>query len=155
MSIENHMQQSSTDPILGIIEEVFTALIDGEPGYVRPWEGGTRDLTDPVSAWVEVHGLTNSRVILTSEHTTATSITRSLLAMGDNEEVGTEDFCDALGEVANVVGGNVKSLLPESGALTLPVVAGDAPDVTGSALLYELALDWRGHLLVIGLWSLT
>ena len=38
------------------------------------------------------------------------------------DDVTTEDVTDALGELANIIGGNVKSLLPEPCALSLPHV---------------------------------
>ena len=59
---------------------------------------------------------------------------------------------DALGEVANVVGGNLKGMLPEGSSLTLPVVeeaAGEHPGVPD----HRQPLLWRGAPLVISLWT--
>lgn len=39
------------------------------------------------------------------------------------DEVGMEQILDALGELANMTGGNIKSLLPEPSYLSLPAVA--------------------------------
>lgn len=44
-------------------------------------------------------------------------------AAGDRPE--PEDVADALGELANMIGGNVKSLVPAPSTLGLPVVVGD------------------------------
>lgn len=146
---------AGTDPILTIADEVFTAMIDGAPGFVQPWP--TRDvpsLTDPVHAWVDVDGAMPGRVLLTTEHETATRISRALLMLGDDADVDEEDFRDAIGEVANVVGGNVKSLVPDPGALSLSGVSRQRPPTAGT-LLHQLDLDWRGRLLVVSLWHLT
>lgn len=143
-----------TDPILTIAEEVFAAMVDGEPGLVRPWDGARPEPAAPVHAWVDVHEAGSGRVLLETERTTADALTRALLAMADDETVTEADMVDALGEVANVVGGNVKSLVPETGVLTLPVVSAERPETRAEDLLHELALDWRGHLVVLSLWRL-
>ena len=145
---------AGTDPIYVITEEVFTAMIDGEEGYLRHWDGPAPVFVDPMHAWVDVNGTTSGRVLLTTERSTADQLARALLQMAPDEPVSPEDFVDALGEVANVVGGNVKSLVPEPGVLTLPQVTQDRPPTLPDALIYELALDWRGSALVISLWKL-
>jgi len=142
------------DPILTIAEEVFSAMIDPEPEALREWFGETPGFTDPTYAWVDLGGEMPGRVLLTTERTTATRITRSLLCLGPDEVVENADFVDAFGEIANVLGGNVKSLVPDPGALTLPKVAHTMPDGPVRALMHEVRLDWRGDLLVIALWSL-
>jgi hypothetical protein len=143
-----------TDPIWTIAEEVFTAMIDGEPGYLRLWDGPVPTLADERYAWVDVHGAQAGRILLTSELPTVEHLTRALLGMDEAEAVSDADLVDALGEVANVVGGNVKALVPDPGVLTLPEVTHERPSTEGQDLLYELALDWRGRILLISLWKL-
>lgn len=143
-----------TDPIWTIAEEVFTAMIDGEPGHLRVWDGTLPALADERYAWVDVHGAIPGRVLLTSELPTVEHLTRALLGMGADEAVSDADLVDALGEVANVVGGNVKALVPDPGALSLPEVSQERPPTEIEDLLYELALDWRGRILLISLWKL-
>jgi CheY-specific phosphatase CheX len=143
-----------TDPVYVIAEEVFTAMIDGEEGHLRAWVGPDPTLVDEVHAWVDVHGPMTGRVLLSTEDPTAERITRALLQMGADEPVGTADLADALGEVANVVGGNLKALIQDPGALTLPQVSRDRPETRPEDLIYALSLDWRGRPLVITLWNL-
>ncbi len=145
---------AGTDPIYVIAEEVFTAMIDGEPGHLQVWDGAAPEMVEPMYAWVDVNGTTSGRVLLATERTTAEDLARSLLGMEPAEPVSTEDFVDALGEVANVVGGNVKSLVPDPGVLTLPQVTHERPPTEPEELFYELALDWRGRAVVISLWKL-
>ncbi|VTR78299.1 chemotaxis protein CheX [Cellulomonas hominis] len=140
------------DQVYAIAEEVFAAMIDGEVGYLRPWEGELPPVTDPLVAWVDVHGELAGRAAVTTDLATAHELTRALLRMGADEPVGPEDLDDAFGEVANVVGGNIKALLPSQGTLGLPQVATELPDVAGGSLSHELRLDWRGHAILVVVW---
>ena len=55
-----------------------------------------------------------------------------------------EDVVDAFGEIANVVGGNVKAALPGSSGLSLPDV-GDAPAPRNPEDVCRVDLLWRGE----------
>ncbi len=145
---------AGSDPIFTIAEEVFGAMIDTEPETLREWFGPAPGFGDPTYAWVDVGGESPGRVLLTTERSTATRVTRGLLGLGPDEAVEDADFVDALGEVANVLGGNVKALVPDPGALSLPRVSHAAPDGPVRDLVHELLLDWRGACLVISVWSL-
>ncbi len=143
---------AGTDPVYDIASEVFAAMIDGEPGFVRRWDGPAPTPVDELFAWVDVRGPMNGRVLLTTENATAVEVTRALLGLAPDDAVGHADIVDALGEVANVVGGNVKSLAPDHSVLTLPEVTKERP-ATDGGLLHSVALDWRGRSLVISLWT--
>lgn len=154
MSFEIDMQAfEGADPVYDIATEVFAAMIDGEPGRVVRWAGDRPAPVEELFAWVDVTGPMSGRVLLSTEHATAVEVTRALLGLDPDEPVVHADIVDALGEVANVVGGNVKSLGPDHSVLTLPEVAKERPTTDG-ALLHDLALDWRGRLLVLSLWTM-
>lgn len=140
------------DQVYAIAEEVFAAMIDGEPGHLLPWDGEVPVPADPLVAWVDVHGEITGRAAVSTDTPTAHELTRALLGMGPDEAVGPEDLVDAFGEVANVVGGNVKSLLPSQGTLTLPQVASALPAVPDTAIGHELRLDWHGRAIVVVVW---
>ncbi|WP_372594543.1 chemotaxis protein CheX [Actinotalea sp.] len=146
---------AGTDPILTLAREVFSAMIDPDPAALRPWTGDVPALVEATYAWVDLGGETPGRVLLTTERATATRLTRGLLGLADDEPVEDADLVDAFGEIANVLGGNVKSLVPDPGALTLPTVAATSPAGPVPDLLHEVRLDWRGDVLVIALWSLS
>ena len=59
-----------------------------------------------------------------------------------------EDVEDALGELANVVGGNVKAVLPGPSVLGLPEV-GTAPEPGLPADICRVDVLWRGQSLTI------
>jgi chemotaxis protein CheX len=77
--------------------------------------------------------------------TAARNVAAALLGV-DLDDVTPEDVRDALGELANIIGGNVKSLMPEPAALSLPVVLIDGN--TGWPSVVEVShLDgeWLGE----------
>ena len=140
--------------LTAIAEEVFAAMVDGEPGHLQPWWDGPVAVAEPVHAWVDLHASYKGRVLLTTDAATADDLARALLGMGDGEPVSEADLIDAFGEVANVVGGNLKALLPEQGRLTMPVVSWQPPAHEGATQLDEVLLAWRGRPLVISVWNL-
>ncbi|WP_298462496.1 chemotaxis protein CheX [uncultured Cellulomonas sp.] len=139
--------------ISAIAEEVFAAMIDGEPGHLVALPDGA-PLTDPVYAWVDMHAGVTGRALLATDVATAHDLARALLQMGADEPVGEADLVDAFGEVANVVGGNLKALLPVQGTLTLPQVGRERPDLSGATQVDAVALMWRGQPLDITVWQI-
>lgn len=149
----------SREQILAITEDVFAAMIDGGGEVlVSERHDPVPDPVDPLCAWVDMTvaalGL-GVRTIVRTERPAADELTRALLMMDASEAVGQEDLVDAFGELANVVGGNVKSLLSAPAVLSLPSVAAAAPELPAQQFLQDIALDWRGHVLVVSLWSLV
>lgn len=143
--------------ILGVAQDVFAALIDD--GEVLVHEGTAPDsFAAPVTAWVDMlrggsaHGV---RTMVRAEESDAHLVVRALLRMEDDEVVGEEDLVDAFGEIANVVGGNLKSLLPEHAELTLPLVAAEPPSLGREMMVAQTPLAWRGACFVISLWILV
>src|SRR5690606_32141490 len=72
-------QIAGSDPVLEIAEEVFAAMIDGEPGLVNPWYGDVPALAHEIHAWVDVHGPNPGRVLVSTEEETAQLLARALL----------------------------------------------------------------------------
>jgi chemotaxis protein CheX len=136
-----------------IAEDVFAAMIDGEPGCLVPLLEPV-ELTDPVYAWVDMHADVIGRALLAADLATAHDLARALLQMPADEPVEVEDLVDAFGEVANVVGGNLKALLPVQGTLTLPQVARSAPSPVGATVVDRVPLAWRGQPFDISVWQI-
>lgn len=142
------------DSIVTIADDFFTAMITGEPGSVFPVEPGTHTLPEVVHAWVDVNGSYSARALLSTDPRTADEIARALLGMSEGEAVTEEDLVDAFGEMANVIGGNIKSMLPEQGKMTLPQVAREAPPAAEVEPVSTVELDWAGRGLVVTIWQL-
>ncbi|MBI9114603.1 chemotaxis protein CheX [Sanguibacter suaedae] len=144
--------------MLAITQDVFAAMVDGGEVLVSARFGAVPEVVDPVAAWVDMSVPSlgfGARAVVRTDRPTADVLTRALLMMGDDEHVGLDDFIDAFGELANVVGGNVKSLLSVPAVLSLPTVSGQAPVMEDNQFIQDIALDWRGHVFVIELWMLV
>jgi len=75
------------------------------------------------------------------------------------EQLSDADIHDAVGELSNIVGGNIKSLLPPPTSLSIPFV--ETPDTRSaseedwrfsSALDSEVLLAWHDEPLIVRVW---
>ena len=133
------------DTVQSIAQEAWSALI-GDDEFLLPMPGGQPD--DALSARVEVVGPWTGAVVLTCGRSTAEELSRCLLAEHAPPVLDAEDIQDGLGELANVVGGNVKAVLPGPSVLGLPEV-GTAPSSGLPADICRVDLLWRGESLTI------
>ena len=132
------------ETVQSIAQEAWSALV-GDDEFLVPLPGGLPD--DSISSWVEIVGPWNGAVVLTCGRATAEELSRALLKEHAPPVLDSEDIEDALGELANVVGGNVKAVLPGPSVLGLPEV-GSAPTGLPADLL-RVDLLWRGQALTI------
>jgi chemotaxis protein CheX len=128
-----------------IAPDAWIALV-GEDEILVPIPGELP--SDVVSSWVDVVGPWTGSVVLTTGAQTAADLTRALLGDHAPELLDHEDVADAFGEIANVVGGNVKAALPGPSGLSLPDV-GSAPAVRNPADVCRVDVLWRGQPLSI------
>jgi chemotaxis protein CheX len=127
--------------VLSIAEEAWIALV-GEDELLVPVPEELP--AEVLSSWVDVVGPWTGSVVLTTGLQTAADLTRALLGDYAPELLEHEDVVDAFGEIANVVGGNVKAAVPGPSALSLPEV-GDAPAVRNPADVVRIDVLWRGQ----------
>ena len=105
-----------------ITERVWASLVEapllprqpGQPGPVP----GTRTFT----GCVQITGAWEGAVTVHCSEALARRLTAAMF-MVDPGDTTSEEVSDALGELANMVGGNVKALLPEPCRISLPAVA--------------------------------
>lgn len=135
--------------VQGIADETWLTLLGTEEVLVPAPDENPEDA---VSAWVEVTGPWSGAVVLTCGRTTAEELSRTLLRGPVGGAVAPEDVTDALGELANVVGGNIKALLPAPSILGLPGVGGRPPGAS-SADICSVALLWRGQPVIVSVRS--
>jgi chemotaxis protein CheX len=127
--------------VRSIADEVWIALV-GEDEVLVPLPGELP--ADALSSWVDVVGPWTGSVVLSAGADTAAELTRALLGDYAPELLEHEDVADAFGEIANVVGGNVKAALPGTSALSLPEV-GNPPAVRNPADVVRIDVLWRGQ----------
>ena len=131
--------------VQSIADEVWPSLVgDGEAFVPVP----VAPPAEVVSAWVDIVGPWTGSVVLTCSPATARSLTENVLMSRPPAVVDDEDVADALGELANVLGGNIKSVLPGQSRLGLPRI-GTAPPRGRLDDVCALVGQWRGDFLTI------
>lgn len=73
----------------------------------------------PVGAQVVINGAWVGRVRLTCSLALARQVSGALFEI-DQDQVDEDHIQDALGELANMIGGNIKALLPQPSMMSLP-----------------------------------
>ena len=115
------MSAHPTDDDLRVIaEQVWSSYLDLD-GVSPLLPGPAEKHLAEVTASVSVTGAWRGHVLVSCSEFASRSAAATLLGI-EVEDVTDDDVADALGELANIIGGNVKSLLPEPCALSLPHV---------------------------------
>jgi chemotaxis protein CheX len=128
-----------------IIEAVWASLLQAE---AVPWFGPEPVESAAVRAEVTLTGDWNGAIRVSCEAATAERIAGSMLSLGDGVHVPREDVHDAIGEVVNVVGGNVKGALGGETSLGLPTIL-DGPSDTEFNPSSRHLVDWHGSPVVV------
>lgn len=104
-----------------IVESVFHTMLNVD---VYPSDADVPIEINPLTAAVHFAGVWQGAVLLQCGLPEAHAFANCLLP-GEENSGSDEDVRDALGELTNMVGGNLKSVLPPGVALSIPsVVAG-------------------------------
>lgn len=129
--------------LVALLGEVWSSLV-GEPELLLP--------ADPDQEWgalwsatVTVSGEWRAIVSIDLGDPVVLAVTRGMLGFGEDEIPDVASCTDAIGELANIVGGNVKSLMPGPSQLSLPVVSHGSVSVP-SELIESSCVDlsWGG-----------
>lgn len=132
------------DQLNMIAEEAWSAYLDPE-GDEPPLIGARGESAAELTASVAVVGAWNGHLVLGCTFSGSRQVAAVMLAM-PQDELTNEDVGDALGEMANVLGGNVKSLLPSPSTLSLPRVGGAEYECwPGSVEVCRSVMTWRGE----------
>jgi chemotaxis protein CheX len=130
--------------LFAMAEQIWASYLDVEgtsPLLPAPPATPSRD----VCASVSVTGAWRGHIVVSCSMNAARNVAGSLLGI-DLDDVTSEDVTDALGELANIIGGNVKSLMPDPSALSLPVVLIDGNTSWPSVVeVCHLAGEWLGE----------
>jgi chemotaxis protein CheX len=144
----------SKEQIVQIAGSVWSSFLGMSLFEPHTPEKATQD-GHTASATVHISGAWNGSVILSCSTSLAQ---KAAAAMFDIAEADLDDgeVADAFGELVNVIGGNLKCLLPEPSQLSLPTVSlGAAHVVTipGAALLEHVELECDGDVIHIAVWN--
>ena len=133
----------TADDLENIAEQVWSAfLADGREAVVD----GTDPVTAPaeLAASVAIVGAFDGHVVVTSTREGSREVASALFEM-PADEPSADEIGDALGELANVLGGNVKSMLPAPSTMSLPRIAVAEHGLwPGTVELCRTVVAWRG-----------
>lgn len=131
-----------------VVEEVWTSFLGAEDPLLI---GPPSELNVGWSAAVTVSGEWHGMISVELPTGTAEEVTRRMLGMVEGlEETPDEDVADAVGELVNMIGGGVKSLMPGPSALSLPVVAaGRVARPSDVVEVCRFDASWAGSPLVV------
>lgn len=143
----------SVEDVIAITKEVWSSFVDMD---LRVAPAETAVLSAPaLTAVVRICGAWDGAVRLECPVAHATAAAAAMFAI-EPGAVSDETARDAIGELTNVVCGNVKSLLPAPSELSIPVVSpsdgsGNAP--VGADLLRRVAFVASTGALHISVWE--
>jgi chemotaxis protein CheX len=122
-----------------IVDEVWSSLLDP-----TPIDAEHLDLdSDLVAGYVEISGGWFGRVSVETTDQGAFALASQMLDV-PVEDLSEADLVDAVGELANIVGGSVKSCVDGHSTLSLPAVARDAA-VERMNLTMQVVSRWLEH----------
>lgn len=130
----------SAEMVAQTVEAVFLAMMDLEVSSGEtPWAASPDQLTSAV----QLSGLWNGALLFECDRRQACQFTGRFLSM-DPPEAVTDDVHDVLRELANMIGGNIKSAVAAGLSLSLPwVTEGSAYGrrLCGTEIQDRLAFD--------------
>jgi chemotaxis protein CheX len=133
----------SLNVVIKIVESIFLTMMDVE---VSVSESASVPAGDRITAAVYLEGDWNGAVSIECSHPQACSFAGSFLGM-DAPEIVDDDVRDALGELANMIGGNIKSVIGTDIRLSMPSVI-DGNDYTvrvcGGCIENKIAFQFAG-----------
>ena len=138
---------SALAEIVGYTWQAFVGEELGEPCPVATSAGSSPCAT------ISIGGNWTATLAVTMAPDLVAQFASALLAC-PADELDPADVSDAFGELANVVGGNVKGLIEDpSAALSLPVVSATPPAITGGQLTLQVGFEVAGHAMTWELWE--
>lgn len=145
----------SSDDVAQIVQEVWSSMLGLE---VDPVDIEVEKGEPSVAGSVGVTGATDCLISLEISEAGARQLAAAMFGLGE-DDVSDDDIGDTVGELTNMVGGNIKSLLPEPSTLSLPVVAsGKIPTlkvVGGTELLKQTFISNGGEPMFVHVWNRT
>jgi chemotaxis protein CheX len=135
--------------IESITRTIWSTLFDLplEPGHT-----GTIGQEPSVTSCVQIDGAWHGALVMTCPITLARTLTTQMFQAESAPDL--DDVRDALGELANMLGGNVKTLLPAPSQISLPAVAIGSDyqlSVVGTSEVARVSFSCDGQSLVITL----
>jgi len=143
----------SENDLAEVVEQVWISYLD--PDGMHPLIRTGNAQPSEMHSSVSITGSWTGHVVYASSATAARKAAAAFLAM-EPDEVGPEDMSDVLGELANIVGGNVKAMLPPGALLSLPQVVlapESATKYPNAERISGLYGKWEGEPVSVSMWK--
>lgn len=136
--------------VADVVEQVWSSFL----GEVHPLlatyiaDGTAFEATEAWSAAVSSRGAWDATITVEVSAALASTLTQVMLDLPEADRAGLEDgeIADAVGELVNMIGGNIKSLMPGPSVLSLPAVAaGRAAHASGAVEVSRFDGQWAGE----------
>lgn len=138
------------DDLAGLADAIWTSILGmpAHPSYGGRGAAGQRSVT----ACVHISGAWDGTVSVSLPWTLAEEVASSMFDVPAGD-LQTEEVLDAVGELANIAGGNVKGMVDGTSDLSLPVVAEGTGNVAlpGSRVAATAAMEHAGTPFVLQL----
>jgi chemotaxis protein CheX len=145
----------TVEQVVAVAEEVWSSLL-GEPlvPLVVPVQGGSPEDGARTAGQVLITGAWSGGVVLAGSTGLARAVASAMFELPE-EELTAEEVRDAFGELTNMIGGGIKSLVPGPSTLSLPAVADDAGALgaAGREVLGAVRLAGRSGALEVAVWG--
>lgn len=136
-----------------IVEQVWSSFLDGEI-IAMPGDVDAAEQSGHMVASVSISGDWSGHLMIAAGRDCAQAIACSMFQM-EPDELSTAEVADAMGEIANMVGGSVKGMVGVAATLSLPQVILDAAALVNpdAHKLVSVSAQWNGRPVEISLWE--
>lgn len=136
-----------------IVEQVWESFLGGGIA-AAPQEQNDSGYGNQLAAWVAISGEWTGHLMVVTRQACAQQIAADMFEM-DADEISTGEIADALGEIANMVGGSVKGMIGVAATLSLPQVLLDAAALVSPEARQVVCVEaqWRSWPLEFSLWE--
>ena len=114
--------EPSLDDVTAVTRQVCESVLGTGAEHVA---GAAVPVRADVTACIQITGAWHGVVVLSCGRAVADAVTAAMFGAYEGA-APQEDVIDAMGELANMIGGNIKGVLPGPSHLSLPTVAGGA-----------------------------
>lgn len=144
METDQLTQRIPPEVVADLVSLAWQTFVGTELIPVEPTASSTTEAV--MCSSISIGGPWSATVVMHFSRTLAFAGTATVLGM-EADEVEEADVRDILGELANIVGGNVKGFVSDDHndwTLSLPVVSDGFQSVPGSRLATEVVFDCGG-----------
>jgi chemotaxis protein CheX len=137
--------------LAGTIWEAMLGIPVAPTADDRSAEAG--DAASMTAACVQITGAWNGAVLLMCPAEVARRAASIMFGVASVDAVSAPEMQDAVAELANMVGGNIKALLPEGCALSLPTAVKGSAQAVGSRRVNRVAFECESHAVSISVFE--